>query len=552
MAIVQNKATEIGDVLIIQVEVPILGLVFLSSYIDQTVGETAVRYFNKKFRYSVDGITFSDWLDLTNENIQLVDVEPTNTFRIEYRYQRTGSDITGDLQFNEVTVSGEYQALVNPEVYNRSIFSSFFDFYDIDLLNWALNVLEKIYKSIVPKYIERGVNDNINWEDKDFIDFWRSVTHFFAILVRFARLFENISSNKTLLLEYLRSHDLYVCDETDLVDLIYIMNNIFDEIRQRGTIQISLSKNQIDDSSDISFSDSSSSLSTVSVSKEVNGELLRLICYKTTDEFIFAPIQYIGWIVDKCSPLYRGTNFAYSLIKGYELSQDFNDLSKYPINDLNYCTLKNNDSKMVLSIDGVPNGLDIGLKSSLLTFPIIVDSSIAYEITFWIKQVNIEDTLTFGCNAFDKDGNQINLQSIVTGLNENKFFSEKGLNINNQWYFVRGIIFNKDQDLLTSSQALLDLGFGQHLRFNNLENITYICPQLYIENNTGLTSNEVLIWDFKIRPLKYDFEVGFVGLKNLLVTWMKNNSGKYTNDEVTNIMYQKLIPYNFALINNFI
>lgn len=560
MAIILNTSSEIGDVMIIKTETPILGLLYLSSFTDTVIGETASKYFTKVFRYSVDGgITYSDWMNLTNDNIEGIETSPTHAFLVEYRYQRSGTDTSGTLEFDDVTLNGIYEAISDPDVYSNSIFAQFVDFWGLCVLNWSLNVLEKIYRGIVPKYIERGETENVGWADRDFLDFWRSITHFFAIIVCYIRSFENIESNKPLLLEYLRNHDLYVCEETSLVDLIYLMNNLFDEIRQRGTMQIAIKKSEDESEesdssiSDSSLSDSSSSLFTSS-SKQVNGELLRLICYQSTDEFIFCPINNIGWILNSSSPLYKGTNFAYNAIKGYELSQNFVDLTKYPINNLSYCSIKSTDKGNSLSIDNIPNGSSIGMKLNSFNnkYGIVVDLGIDYEITFWIKQISVEETLTLACKTFDENGNQVNLQSIITGTNENTFFSEQKLNISDQWYFVRGIIYNKDTSLLTSDQAKLNLGYGQNLRFNNLIDIVYLIPELYIENNTGSISNEVYIWDFKIRPLKYDFGVGFIGLQNLIVTWMKNNSGKYTDDQVTEITRRKLIPYNFALVNNFI
>lgn len=358
MAIVQNTVSEIGDVLQINVETPILGIVLLSSFIDNVIGESENKYFEKIFRYSLDGITFSEWVFLTNENIEKIEINPTNIFIVQYKYIRSGSDTTGLLEFNEVTLNGTFEPLYNPDLYSHSIFAQFFDFWDVEVLTWALNVLEKIYRGIVPKYIERGQNDNSNWTDKDFIDFWMSITHYFAIFVRYVRLFENIQSNKILLLQYLRSHDLYVCDDIDDVDLIYLMNNLFDEIRQRGTIQIALPKEIIDESD----SDSSSSLETQA--KQVNGELLRLICKKTTDEFIFCPVESwkVGWFIDQSSPMYKGINAAFNAIKSYEKSQGIIDISKYPIINSQYFDLINEiDKNGVLKISNVDSGQVSGI-----------------------------------------------------------------------------------------------------------------------------------------------------------------------------------------------
>lgn len=553
MAIVLNTVSEQGDVLIIQVETPILGIVLLSSFLDNVEGESATKYFNKQFRYSLDGITYSNWQDLTNENILGIQIEPTNLFRVEYRYERIGTDNTGLLTFNEVTLNGQFQAISNPDLYDRSIFAQFFDFWDPEVLTWALNVLEKIYRGIIPKYIERGQNDNSNWEDRDFIDFWMAITHYFAIFVRYIRLFENIGTNKALLLQYLENHDLYICNEISESDLIYLMNNLFDEIRQRGTIQIALSKEEIEESS--------SSLILENQAKQIDGELLRLICKKNTDEFIFCPVESwkVGWFLNQSSPMYKGINAAYNAIKGYEKSEDFIDLNKYPLVYSQYCSTKTDGSKKVLSIDQVPNGIISGISADILNdFKVIVDPSMDYEITFWMKQdvISTQQGLDFAIKALDSNGNQINMQEINLGNSRNYFANKINLNQVDKWYFVRGIIYHKDADLLSIEESQLDLFRGSvvsnHLRFSS-NNITYIIPTLALNNESGVNSNEYLIWDFKIRPLKFKQEVcGFLGIKNLTYSWLKNNSNSFSNDQITDIMKRKLMPYNQTIINEFL
>ena len=88
MAIVENIASEIGDVILIRDSVPIVGLVTLASFTDSVVNETGTKFFTKEFRYSTDGINFTTWIELTNPNIAAVNVTPTSTFVTEYRYIR--------------------------------------------------------------------------------------------------------------------------------------------------------------------------------------------------------------------------------------------------------------------------------------------------------------------------------------------------------------------------------------------------------------------------------------------------------------------------------
>src|ERR1035437_5553249 len=97
MAIIENVSTEGGDVLSIKTDIPIVGLIALSQFVDTTEGERTTDYFRKEFKYSVNGgLTFSSWIGLTTINIAAVDISKFDAFVIEYRYTRVGTtpDVT--------------------------------------------------------------------------------------------------------------------------------------------------------------------------------------------------------------------------------------------------------------------------------------------------------------------------------------------------------------------------------------------------------------------------------------------------------------------------
>jgi hypothetical protein len=192
MAIVGNISNEIGDVMIIKSAIPIIGIINLTSYTDLTTGETGTSYFQKEFRYSLDGFIFSTWEELTDINLQAITIRPVDYFFIEYRYTHKGS-VVSDLIFNSVTINGDFEYLSCGVTFENSIFAEFIQCPDEEVLGWCINVTQKLYeKGIVPSYIDRGNRE----EDQDYIDFWRTIAFFFAILVIYARKFENFSSNK--------------------------------------------------------------------------------------------------------------------------------------------------------------------------------------------------------------------------------------------------------------------------------------------------------------------------------------------------------------------
>jgi hypothetical protein len=180
---------------------------------------------------------------------------------------------------------------------------------------------------------------------------------------------------------------------------------------------------------------------------------------------------------------------------------------------------------------------------------ILIDTSIDYEITFFVKSTD-NSPITFGVIGYNQIGNQVNLKDIVSLNNNNIFFGRVQLPVFNKYYFIRGILYNFNASQLNSEDGLMKCGFGNDLKLDI--DIKYIVPYIILDNNTGGNSGDLYLYDIKIRPLKFDFELGIIGVKNLIVTWMKNNNLKYSNDSISRIMKEKLLPYNCMLLNKFI
>ncbi len=206
--------------------------------------------------------------------------------------------------------------MANSPAYSRSIYAQFFEQDNAAVVNLAENFMEKLYKNgIVPKYIQRGKNNSANGEDVDYISFWTAVSYYFAWSVVYSRQFLELEDNRELLYDYLVNKGMGVNPDSNIEELQYVMRNFYDEIRKRGTVNVFKQFNAEPD--DVL----------------TNGEFLRLIGYKETDEFKYvmtSPIHF-GWCIGRCSPLYRGTGMDYQLIKGYENTEDLISLDEYPL-----------------------------------------------------------------------------------------------------------------------------------------------------------------------------------------------------------------------------
>lgn len=486
MAIIENRVTAEGDVLIIKPEVPIVGLMALYQFVDTTVGESATDYFLKEFRYSVDGgLTFGDWYELSLINISGVEIAQQSTFVIEYRYTRVGYAPEVELEFEDILVSGEIEELPYP-VFDKTVFKKFFNVNDINVFGWAINVLEKLYVKglILPDYIQRADN-NSNLEDEDFIVYWNSITHFFAIIVYFARQFHNFESNELLLVEFLKSRDITISDNYDISELLYVYQNYVEEYRKRGTSQI------------------------IERSETIDGELIRLTGSQIFEEFIFAVFQShdTGWCVSKSSPTWKGTENILSLNKvEEELVPDY----------------------LIGEIPAEAHKITVSPKQ-------------AYEVSFRLFTTSPTLTFSFGVNCFDKDDNALTIKNNYNDAFTNNFASVESVGVTSEWVWIRGVIYPYDS--IFDEVYGLNIGVGNNLKF--LENVAKI--QMFLEFSNVASGDEIK--DIVIRPAKLNFSRGQLGIKNIIYLNCVNNSSK-DDEQIIEFVKNKLIPYDNVLKAN--
>jgi len=517
MAVIENRVDAGGDVLIIRPDTPIVGLISLYQFVDTTVGESEIDYFKKEFRYSVDGgLTFSSWLDLTLINIQNVSITKFDQFVLEYRYTRVGSTPDVTLEFDDILVSGTFESLPYP-VFGKSVFNDFFSVNNVHVFGWALNVLEKLYRKglILPDYLERADN-NSNLEDEDFIVFWNSITHFFAIIVYFARQFENFETNEIMLEEFLKNKDLAFSSGNDFSDLLYIYSNYIDEYKKRGTLKIIEKK----------------------TTGTIDGELLRLINYKTFEEFIFCFFQNYesGWCIGKSSPTWNNTEGIVNLNKGYEPTKEVVNLTNYPLLNSSYISL--NSGYIVL--DEVPADTVCGIANNgNNSFKIPVDNTQDYEISFRVKTEESLPILNFGVDGYKQDYSDADILDI-RDLSVSKYFcSAFELKKVDTEYWVRAVLWNKNK--LQDPDSLLNIGIGNSLKMT--DDVSFIVPIVTVTPSIEV-STKTYIRDLKVRPLKLNFSRGQLGVHNIIYLLIKNNNGEFGDTKIKDYIANKLVPYN--------
>lgn len=443
------------------------------------------------------------------------------------------------------------------KVFDRSIFAPYFAPDDAEALAWAENVLEKLLGKELAKSV---LQQNENGTDTDVAELYRPVCIFLSYFVRLAREFRDFKDNDFLSNQYLNNRGHFTSGNESLAQLQYVISNLLRIRAQRGTIKM------VEPSVDPGVPD---------------GELLRLVAWNPLLFFKMgvARPQHNSWNLNNSGPLFRGNTGRYDLNIGYEYTEDALSLDSYPIINENYVFLRRYRGKDCIEIEEVPFGQVAGIGASDLDKDIVIDPRLNYEITFLVAQDITLENITFGVKAFDVDGDPVDLLSAVTGQKRNFFFETRRLNKAGKFYMIRGIIYNKDFDLISADQGRLDIGFGQQLK--STDNVVSIIPYIVMDNNlsddsdhesdnfdsdsvnndsgaygtdesgSGFWSDSaydgdasLFIWNLKVTPCNTNYNRCYLNNKNFIDLYVINKNGRYTNDQIRNIARKHFIPYN--------
>jgi hypothetical protein len=453
-----------------------------------------------QFRYKFGDGVYSSWFEVNETNIRNI--------------QNNEGDIT--IQYQYVNSLSEDYFKNQVPFFSNSIFGRFKIFNDEEIILWSLNVMEKLYeKGILAWYLDRNGEGGL-FKDEDFLSFWNTLVHNFAMMVSYARIFKDITQDDSLMIEFLNQFKIYLSNQQTTDELIYLVDNYIDEFNARGTERIYNKKED---------------------GFPVDGELLRLLSYQPTDEFIFALTSQdqTGWNLGTSSPMYNGTDKIPNLTKAYEKSKEVIDINKYPI-------FESGDGSIIVNsgyfeIDGT-NGVAGINPTNDLNKKVIVDPKLDYEISFRVTfGAEEEGEFLFGIISKDINGNVVDNSSAISGSTENNFTSSYEPLLTNVEYWVRGVLYNSSKS--PSSSEILNIGDGNNLIMNS--NTSTIDLNLLFTFSGA--SGSFLVRDVKIRPLNLPFSLGMLGTKNLIINFIENNSGK-TKEYIESQIERYLIPYN--------
>lgn len=362
----------------------------------------------------------------------------------------------------------------------------------------------------------------INKSDRDFLDYFGTTTHLFAIIVNYARQFRDLMSQPLLLRKFIEGKGLTSAQNDNFSELVYLLQNVTDEYRKRGTLRVAERANG---------------------NENITGELLRLINLIEPEEFLYALLgrEKTGWCMGESSPTWTQTQGIKNLEKFYSPYGKIEDPSNYPIIGNGTVSVVNVDNEDVLRVIGYSNETGISYNEDQNYF-IPVNPSIDYEVSFMVKvSGGGGENLSFGVSSFDANGNNIFLQSINDGSYTNLFTSTGTKNIkSDQWQWIRGVLHEKNADLLGENN--LNFRNGKGLKMDG--DVKYIVPKITVDGTIGV--HTTYIKNITVRPLNLPFSQGILGVKNIILMYLKNN-GQLSNDALETFTADKLIPYNSNL-----
>jgi hypothetical protein len=450
MAVVNNTLSEIGDIIVFLQDKYLSGATSLDSFDEDVEGETATRFFEREFRVSRDGINFLEWEELSDLNLQAIDIQEKDNIRIQYRYTRAGDDATGLLTFNWVRVNTTVTIdCSNYYYFRQSIFSYFYDCPEHqDIKEWCISVLRKLYyPGYLPQFMERGLEKNQNREDDDFIDFWASVAWLFSLAVTYGRGFENINNDPRLIEKYLDSKGLYVERDKELSYLQDKMSKTHALIGLRGT-------------------------------SNVSAEIKSLIGYDDIcDEFLMTTGKMI-WNTTTHSPLYRGIDKGQT-VKAYQ--RNGITLSNYPLINSGNVSVITEDDERIIRITGVADGEKAGIgfadpdvpTETDRGFMVNIDPTMDYELTFLARG---DAPFTVGVYGYTASFT-VNHPSYLDPLSDTYYaITKQKTAIDDDFYMVRVLLYSYNQASGVEFPEIIENTFGSG---GNLKLSPVICKAAF-------------------------------------------------------------------------
>ena len=387
-------------------------------------------------------------------------------------------------------------------IYNDLMFSRFFEENDKAVMGWAENVLAKMEGSrILPTFLNKK-------ENPDFKAFWGTITHLFALIVLYARKYKEIDTNLILFEMFIQNRGLITNMVDDQEQMEYLFYNYLEEYSKRGRLDI------------------------INKEGEILGELLRLIRYNSLDEFIFALLrpEATGWAMGFSSPCWDRTDTVMNVSKGYEYTESIENLDNYPLlipESISLTQDENGDSEIFNAMTFFGNQ-SVGIDGRVdLEKLIIIDPNLSYEISLQVKVSSLaNENLKFGVAGYEStDGEPLPMGVIENGEivgNSIWFHTADYIELENDniYYHLKGILLSNNEKFINAPK----LNFTTGRALSLMPNMKFIAPIFIQDREAGVDSPYVYVYDFKVKPLYLPFSQGYLGERDIIAAYYKNNA----------------------------
>lgn len=506
MAVINNTLNEIGDSFIVEAGFT-TGIESIVGFTESIDGETPNRILRKEFMYCVDGIHWSDWKELDLPNLTSISINAVSDFGLRYRFTRIGTDDTGSITWHWINIETIQASMECGPYFNDSPYSFFFNCCcDEEILQWCVNVLRKMYEpGIVSKTLIRGQNANENDEDRDYIDFWRSISCMYALMVAYGRKFESFDSNQILLEKYLEMRDLGLHNDNDMDDLQSLMKNYHKEIGKRGTIR-------------------------------GEHEIKRLISYNPVKDQYLSSTNVTGWVLDQTSPLYR------EILDNGLFNVRYDE--SHPL--LNSGNVTIGDETEILVTTGQKTGYGMAVPTWSSGFN--VDSSIGYQLRFLAKTSDLSGKITVNIYGWDAAGNSLNPLTVNIGSSSNKPIDKVQLIKEDEFYEFRILIYPYTSPFSNDDNYIKCFG-GYNMKL--VSQISRIFTEITLDDTGSDCVGALTLKDIQFSMANTPYGKGYVGCQSMREMFFKNNSGRQNDEDISMTIQLKHLHYKNGGLNTF-
>lgn len=515
--------SEEGDTLIIE-NFHVFGIDKINSFSDVTETDDIGVFFNRYFQYTVDGVNWSEWEELSNYKLSNINIKYNHIFNIRYKYIRSGQNSSNLLYFYSISLDFDYKELPVPRLYENSYWKKYLSFWNVDSIEWSVNILNKIVaRGLVPKFMERG--KNVNWEDEDFINFWWNFIYLNALENSYTKIFSDPFNFTSLVKKLLIQKDIIPGETDDLGRYYYLLTHYYDEIMKRGSNSIF---------------DSNRNLPSNYSNIKVRGELLRVCNQSSTIESVFGIVtgEETGWIVGSTCPSYKYNDFYQNFLKAWELGESVLDLSKYPLSNPSLLSLQDItvEERTISSIEVNTSDNDV-FAGILGTYQnsILVDNESDYEVSFKVKGLQSGNNIDFGVIGYNFLGNELDFIKVSDETESNTFINTDTLSGD---LFFRGIIRYKSYILEGGDE----LNFTETDILKFAPGVERISPKILVGCN-----NDVYIYDIKIKNIPVTSSASFLLHNSELIIKLLEGAGSLSTEEIVDTIIEKLIPIHMII-----